>query len=361
MVKKYLETHMEELLKEKLELENKKTDLNNRLKELERFIELLEEKNDSSFEAFTPREVNPKNKEKIRELQAEKKALQKETEEVKAKKKENETAIEELTAMLHYLKKEEIIQKDIVENVSREKTEQLKAVTEQLEAFSQKMNHSLQFIEIDQTRSKLELRRLIPQLQNIIEEMQSSLSEKMEASEQGYIDVPSKNNNIKIEFMQESDIEEFYQAFLAQGWDKPRSLFETYYEEQKNGKRKVYVARYEEYAVGYATLLEQDTEGPFANAGIPVVYDFNVLQKYQHQGIGNTILDVIEEDVRKTSDRICLGVGLYTSYGTAQRMYVKRGYIPDGSGVWYQNHLLEPYADCKNDDDLVLYLSKELR
>ena len=46
--------------------------------------------------------------------------------------------------------------------------------------------------------------------------------------------------------------------------------------------------------------------------------------------------------------------------GPAQRIYVKRGYIPDGSGVWYQNKVLDQYAPCVNDDDLLLFLSKSL-
>ncbi len=29
-------------------------------------------------------------------------------------------------------------------------------------------------------------------------------------------------------------------------------------------------------------------------------------------------------------------------------------YIPDGSGVWYEDRVCEPYADCCNDDELVL-------
>jgi hypothetical protein len=40
-------------------------------------------------------------------------------------------------------------------------------------------------------------------------------------------------------------------------------------------------------------------------------------------------------------------------------MYVKRGYIPDGTGVWYNGKISEAYSNCVNDDDLVLYLSKQ--
>ncbi len=56
--------------------------------------------------------------------------------------------------------------------------------------------------------------------------------------------------------------------------------------------------------------------------------------------------------------RVCLGVGLHSGYGGAQRLYAKRGYLPDGSGVWYRDAVCEPYAICRNDDDLILYLSK---
>ena len=55
-----------------------------------------------------------------------------------------------------------------------------------------------------------------------------------------------------------------------------------------------------------------------------------------------------------------LAVGVHSGYGAAQRIYVKRGYIPDGTGVWYQGKQLEQYAPCVNDDDLLLFMAKEV-
>lgn len=72
------------------------------------------------------------------------------------------------------------------------------------------------------------------------------------------------------------------------------------------------------------------------------------------------ILDVAEKIAGKVSNTVSLGVGLHSGYGAAQRIYVKRGYVPDGSGVWFMDKQLEPYTNCNNDDDLVLYLSKPL-
>ena len=88
--------------------------------------------------------------------------------------------------------------------------------------------------------------------------------------------------------------------------------------------------------------------------------DFGVLKKYRNHGIGSLLMDTAEQIAAGFADTVYLGVGLHSGYGSAQRMYIKRGYIPDGSGVWYGDHICDPYTDCCNDDDLVLYLSKKL-
>ena len=41
-------------------------------------------------------------------------------------------------------------------------------------------------------------------------------------------------------------------------------------------------------------------------------------------------------------------------------IYMKVYVLWHGSGVWYQNKVLEQYAPCVNDDDLLLFLSKSL-
>ncbi len=47
-------------------------------------------------------------------------------------------------------------------------------------------------------------------------------------------------------------------------------------------------------------------------------------------------------------------------YGNAQRLYVKRGYVPDGRGLTYDGRVLKPMENTVNDDDLVLYFTKSL-
>jgi hypothetical protein len=78
-------------------------------------------------------------------------------------------------------------------------------------------------------------------------------------------------------------------------------------------------------------------------------------------GIGSKLMDTAEKIASEYADTVYLGVGLHSGYGNAQRMYHKRGYLPDGKGVWYKDKIAEPYETYSNDDDLTLYFSKKLR
>lgn len=169
-----------------------------------------------------------------------------------------------------------------------------------------------------------------------------------------------EDNDICIRTIEKRDIQSLVDGFAEQNWNKPFEQFLDYYNQHLNNERTVIVCEKNGEASGYVTLLSCAKTGPFANQGIPEIVDFNVLIKYQKKGIGNKLMDVIEAIAKEKSDYVSLSVGLHYGYGTAQRMYVKRGYIPDGSGVWYNGKQLEQYAECVNDDDLTLYFLKKL-
>lgn len=165
-----------------------------------------------------------------------------------------------------------------------------------------------------------------------------------------------------IRFMEERDIPVIAAAFAAQEWHKPESQYRRYFEEQQAGTRQVLILESDGEFAGYLTLLPTPSGGPWMGEDLPEVSDFNVLMKFQGRGYGWALMDAVEELAAKRWKRITLAVGLHNGYGTAQRMYVRRGYLPDGSGVWFGEgrEPFTPYEPCVNDDSLVLYLSKEL-
>lgn len=168
-----------------------------------------------------------------------------------------------------------------------------------------------------------------------------------------------EDEQLLIRLMKPQDADDLAGGFQKQGWHKEKALFQSYLEMQEKGRRMVFVAETDHHAVGYTTLVKLAAEGPFQGR-YPEIVDFNVLIPYQKRGIGSRILDAAEQAAGQFSGTVTLGVGLHSGYGSAQRMYVKRGYIPDGSGVWYRDRPLAQYAPCVNDDDLVLYFSKTL-
>ncbi|MGL4737592.1 MAG: GNAT family N-acetyltransferase [Cellulosilyticaceae bacterium] len=169
------------------------------------------------------------------------------------------------------------------------------------------------------------------------------------------------DEHLMIRDLQESDCQVFYDTYLSYDWHPKYETYTGYLKEQSEGKRLVFVAEYQARVVGICTLVLDPSEGPFGNQGIPEIVDLSVFFHVHKRGIANKLLDVAEDAASKYADSVYLAVGVHSGYGQAQRIYVKRGYLPDGSGVWYQNKQLEQYVPCCNDDDLLLFFSKKLR
>ena len=167
--------------------------------------------------------------------------------------------------------------------------------------------------------------------------------------------------DLLIRDMVPEDAEIITKEEIAQGWNQSVDKYLRRLEHRNVGRCISLVAEYPGNVAGYINVYPIAPGGPFRDSRIPEIIDFGVLEKFRRRGIGSALMDEAEKIAGRYADTVCLGVGLHAGYGSAQRMYVKRGYIPDGSGVWYQDRPCGPYAECLNDDDLVLYFSKKLR
>ena len=161
--------------------------------------------------------------------------------------------------------------------------------------------------------------------------------------------------------MLEPDARAFTDAELLQGWHPDINGFYRRLEDQAAGRCVALVAECGGEVAGRIFVYPDSPWGAFGDRGLPELIDFCVLEKFQKKGLGGRLLDLAEEIAARHADTVYLGVGLHSGYGAAQRMYARRGYIPDGSGVWYRDGVCPQYAPCANDDDLVLYMSKKLR
>lgn len=149
-------------------------------------------------------------------------------------------------------------------------------------------------------------------------------------------------------------------AFTAVGWGKPITLFERYLQEHVSQTRYAVLAEVSGDVAGYVTLAWQSKYPPFTEQRIPEVSDLNVLPRYRRLGIATNLLDFLERIAARRSPTVGLGVGLYADYGAAQRIYVRRGYLPDGRGVMHANQPVSAGQTVALDDNTTLMFTKQL-
>ena len=131
--------------------------------------------------------------------------------------------------------------------------------------------------------------------------------------------------------------------------------------EHAHGKRLVLLAVDGAEVVGYGSVLWSSAHAPFREAGIAELHDVVVAEQRRNQGIATELIHALEERARAAKYKaIGIGVGLFSDYGAAQRLYVHLGYVPDGKGMASGGLPVVAGDNVVVDDGLVLWLVKEL-
>lgn len=143
-------------------------------------------------------------------------------------------------------------------------------------------------------------------------------------------------------------------------WYSSRDYFMDCLEENRQGKRITLLAFYGDKLAGCCHLLLYSEYPYFRDHNIPEINDLNVFPEFRRRRIASKLFDELERIASRNYPSIGLGVGLYKDYGNAQRMYGKRGYVMDGHGLTYKNLPVQGGENVCADDDLLIYLVKEL-
>ena len=122
------------------------------------------------------------------------------------------------------------------------------------------------------------------------------------------------------------------------------------------------VARLEDRVVGLVTLRWTSDNPAFADRDIPLVHQIVVAPEFRRSRVATALMDSAEQ-LAATRGRSTVGitVGLFDEYGPAQRLYARRGYVPDGRGACRGRVPLRLGDTVEVDHDLILWLTKELR
>ncbi len=135
------------------------------------------------------------------------------------------------------------------------------------------------------------------------------------------------------------------------------STYTSYYEELLSGESELIIALYSGELAGYAKLDWKDEE--LEEENIPVIKELHVIEDYRNKGIASRLMDELEKRAATKSQYCAIGVGLSETYEAAQHLLAKRGYEPDGRGIFY----IEPgfiHDELEVDDNQALMMIKKL-
>jgi GNAT superfamily N-acetyltransferase len=114
-------------------------------------------------------------------------------------------------------------------------------------------------------------------------------------------------------------------------------------------------------AVGYVASVWESGYAGFRSRGIPLVHQIGVAEPWRRRGVATLLMDAAENLARDRGiATLGITVGLFDEYGPAQRMYGRRGYIPDGRGACQGQHPLSKGMQVSMDHDLIIWLTKQL-
>jgi ribosomal protein S18 acetylase RimI-like enzyme len=112
--------------------------------------------------------------------------------------------------------------------------------------------------------------------------------------------------------------------------------------------------------VGTVTVRWNPNYPPFRDAGIPFIQNIEIRYELRGQGYGSRVLAAVERLIGARATRAGICVALHDDYGPAQRLYAKRGYIPDGRGACHRFTPLREGDTITLGGDHLLWLVKEL-
>lgn len=177
----------------------------------------------------------------------------------------------------------------------------------------------------------------------------------------GSTQIQKKSMTIAIREAGGNDLKLLWDLSAALKQSKDPDYFELQLEHQQEGNRVILIASAEGKDVGYCILNWQPKYGYFRSHNIPEIQDLNVLRDYRKRGIATQMIEYCEQRARdKGHEAMGISYGLDASFGPAQRLYVKMGYVPDGNGVTYDRKIVTAGEFKPVDEQLCLMMTKKL-
>jgi GNAT superfamily N-acetyltransferase len=133
-----------------------------------------------------------------------------------------------------------------------------------------------------------------------------------------------------------------------------------HFQYHENGESTTILAYELARLVGIVTIRWHSRYPLFRERNIPLIQNIEIRYEDRGRGLGNAMLERAEQEIAQRSPLAGLVVGISEDYGPAQKLYAKRGYIPDGRGVCRDFTPLKIGDQVTVDHDIMLWLIKDV-
>lgn len=165
---------------------------------------------------------------------------------------------------------------------------------------------------------------------------------------------------IEIRQVEPEELEAVVRLFKEQVYVDDPSDAEEHFADHAAGDGTTFLAMVDGEFAGHLTIRWRPRSPSLRAQGLPLIQDLNVFSQFQRRGIATRLMDAAERLIATRFDTAVIVVGLFDAYGPAQRLYARRGYVPDGRGACQGNRPLQRGETVVIDHDLILWLTKDL-
>lgn len=167
-------------------------------------------------------------------------------------------------------------------------------------------------------------------------------------------------NKIQITLVKPAELAQTIKLLAESVYDGNVDEAKTHLADHATGGGATWLAHADGSFAGFATIRWQSNNPHFRAENIPLIHHLEVFEDFRRQGIAGRLMDEAEQLIATRAQKAGITVGLFDAYGPAQRLYAKRGYVPDGRGVCQGQRPLQQGDTVTIDHDLLLWLTKTL-
>ena len=166
--------------------------------------------------------------------------------------------------------------------------------------------------------------------------------------------------NLSIERVCAEDLATAIDLFLREVYPGDPDGANQHFTEHAEGLADTFLARVDGHLAGYLTIRWVSNNPIFSQHNIPLIKDLAVFPQFRRRGIASRLMDTAERLIASRATRAGITVGLCDEYGPAQRLYARRGYLPDGRGACQGQRPLKLEEIVTVDHDLIIWRTRDL-